>query len=258
MVFYHNLDPVLLNLGAVQIKWYGLMYVIAFLVTYFYVRAAVKQKKFGKKLTLDDVDVLMLWLVIALIVGARLFEVLFYNPSFYFSHPAEIFAVWHGGLSFHGGLLGMLLATWLFCRKKKISLLELTDILIVPLAIGQALGRIGNFINGELVGRITSLPWGVNFGGETNAAGASVFRHPSQLYEVFYNVVIFGILFTLRNKKLPKGYLFGWFLTLYSVFRFATEFVREPEVMLGPLTLGQWFNIPMFVAGIWMLWKLKK
>ena len=258
MVFFHNLDPVLLNLGFAQIKWYGLMYVIAFLVTYFYVRSAVKHKKFGNKLTLDDVDVLMGWLVVALIVGARIFEVLFYAPSFYFSHPAEIIAVWHGGLSFHGGLLGMLIATWIFCRKKKISILEMADILIVPLALGQALGRIGNFINGELVGRITSLPWGVNFGGETNSFGQSVFRHPSQLYEVFYDLVIFSVLFAIRNKKLPRGYLFGWFLILYSVFRFFTEFVREPEVMLGPLTLGQWFNIPMLVAGVWMLRKLKK
>jgi len=258
MTFIHNLDPVLFNLGFSQIKWYGLMYAIAFLVTYFFVRAAVKHKKFGKKLTLDDVDALMILLVAGLIVGARLFEVLFYNPAFYFLHPAEIIAVWHGGLSFHGGLLGMLLATWLFCKKKKISLLALADVLIVPLALGQALGRIGNFINAELVGRITSLPWGVNFGGEVNAAGNSVFRHPSQLYEAFYNLVIFSILFTIRNKKLPKGYLFGWFLTLYSVFRFFTEFVREPEVMLGPLTLGQWLNIPMFVAGVWLLFKLKK
>ena len=258
MTFIHALNPVLLDLGFVQIKWYGLMYVIAFLVTYFFVRAAAKQKKFGKRLTLDDVDVLMLWLVAGLIIGARLFEVLFYSPAYYFSHPAEIVAVWHGGLSFHGGLLGMLFATWIFCRKKKISLLALADVLIIPLALGQALGRIGNFINAELVGRVTSLPWGVNFGGELNNAGNSVFRHPSQLYEAFYNVVIFGVLFTLRNRKLPKGYLFAWFLTLYSVFRFFTEFAREPEVMLGPLTLGQWFNIPMFVAGVWLLWKLKR
>jgi phosphatidylglycerol:prolipoprotein diacylglycerol transferase len=258
MTFIHNLDPVLLNLGFAQIKWYGLMYVVAFLVTYFFVRAAVKQKKFGKKLTLDDVDTLMLLLVVGLIVGARLFEVLFYNSAFYFSHPAEIIAVWHGGLSFHGGLLGMLLMTWLFCRKKKISLLALADVLIVPLAVGQALGRVGNFINAELVGRITTLPWGMNFGGEVNAAGNSVFRHPSQLYEVFYNLVIVSILFTIRNKKLPKGYLFAWFLTLYSVFRFFNEFVREPEVMVGPLTLGQLLNIPMFAAGVWLLWKLKK
>jgi len=140
----------------------------------------------------------------------------------------------------------------LFARKKKINFLYLCDIFIVPLALAQALGRIGNFINGELYGTITNLPWGVKF------PSAEGFRHPSQLYEAFYDIVIFSFLFVQRNKKHASGYLFAWFLVLYSVFRFLTEFVREPEVMIGPITLGQLFNVFMFVGGIGLFWYLKK
>lgn len=249
-MFYHTLDPVIANLGPLEIRWYGLMYVLTFIIIYIYVRAAVKHKKI--KLALDDVDTLMVWLTIALVVGARIFEVLFYNPSYYFANPKEIIAVWHGGLSFHGGLAALLITGYIFARKKNINFLHLCDIFIVPLALGQALGRLGNFINGELYGRITDLPWGVKF------PGAEGFRHPSQLYEAAYDLVIFAFLYFQRNMKRPHGYFIAWFLVLYSIFRFFTEFVREPEVMLGPLTLAQWLNIPMFVAGVYLLYRIRK
>lgn len=250
MVFYHSLDPVLFGIGPVQIHWYALMYVFSFIIVYFYVRSAVRHGKLG--LSLDDVDTLMVVLTVAMILGARLFVVVLYNPSYYFSNPLEIPAVWHGGLSFHGGLVGMVLAGYLFARKKKISFLRLCDIFIVPLALAQALGRIGNFINGELYGTITSLPWGVKF------PAAEGFRHPSQLYEALYDLVIFSFLFVQRNKRYADGVLLSWFLILYPLFRFMTEFVRVPEVMVGPLTLGQVLNIPMFLFGIGLLVYIKK
>lgn len=250
MVFYHTLDPILLSLGPIKIHWYALMYVFSFIIVYFYVRSAVRHKKLD--LSLEDVDNLMILLVGSMIVGARLFVVLLYNPYYYFSNPAEIIAVWHGGLSFHGGLVGMVLAGYLFAKKKKISFLHLCDIFVVPLALAQALGRIGNFINGELYGTITSLPWGVKF---PNAEG---FRHPSQLYEALYDLVIFSFIFIQRNRNYANGVLFSWFLILYPVFRFFTEFVREPEIMVGPLTLGQVLNIPLFLFGVGLLIWIKK
>ncbi len=250
MVFYHNLDPILFQIGPIKIYWYGLMYVISFIIVYLYIRAAVKHKKL--KLELKDVDNLMIILTLALIIGARLFEIIFYQPGYYLQNPSQIIAVWKGGLSFHGGLTAMLLAGFLFARKKKISFLNLCDIFVVPLAFAQALGRIGNFINGELYGRITNLPWGMKF------PGAEGFRHPSQLYEMAYNLVIFSFLFIKRNKKQPAGYLVSYFLILYPIFRFFTEFVREPEVMIGPLTMGQLLNIAMLLFGIGLFYYIKR
>ena len=249
MVFYHNLNPILFDFGILEIRWYGLMWVLGFLVTYFYVRAAARKKILP--LSDKEVDDLIILLTVAVLIGARVFEVLFYRPSYYFSNPSQIIAIWRGGLSFHGGLLGITIAAWWYCKRKKISLLKLADVFVVPLALAQAFGRIGNFINGELYGRITSLPWGMKF------PAAEGFRHPSQLYEFSYNLVIFGILYPLRNKKYREGTLLAWFLILYSVFRFLNEYVREPEVFIGPFTLGQVFNIPMFLFGLWLL-KRKK
>ncbi|MBW3004951.1 prolipoprotein diacylglyceryl transferase [Candidatus Woesearchaeota archaeon] len=246
----HNLNPVLFSLGPLEIRWYGLMYVLSFIVIYLYARAAVKHKKLN--ITLKDLDDLMIWLVAALIIGARLGEILFYNPSYYVANPSEIIAIWHGGLSFHGGLIGVLIAGYAFSRKHKINFLQLCDIFVVPLTLAQVFGRMGNFINGELYGRITTVSWGVKF------PSAEGFRHPSQLYEAAYDLVIFGFLFFQRNLKRKPGYLLGWFLVLYSIFRFFTEFVREPEIMIGPLTMGQCLNIPMFIAGVYLLYRIRK
>lgn len=249
-MWIHNLNPVIFSLGPLEIRWYGLMYVLSFIVIYLYARAAVKKDKL--KITLKELDDLMIMLVAALLIGARLGEILFYNPSYYIANPTEIIAIWHGGLSFHGGLIGVLIAGYAFARKKKINFLHLCDIFVVPLALAQVFGRIGNFINGELYGRVTSLPWAVKF------PSAEGFRHPSQLYEAAYDLVIFSFLFFQRNLKRKPGYLLGWFLVLYSVFRFLTEYVREPELMIGPLTMGQCLNIPMFIAGVYLLYRIRK
>lgn len=251
MVFEHALNPVLLELGPLQIRWYGLMWALGFLAVYWYLRKAARTGLI--RMSDAQVDSFMVWGTIGTLVGARLFEVFVWNWPYYAENPAEIVAVWHGGLSFHGGLAGVVLAAWLFCRKYRIGFLNLADVCVVPLALGQAFGRVGNFINGELWGRETSLPWGVKF------PGAEGYRHPSQLYEAFYNVVIFGILWGLKNRKLPDGSLLALFLILYSIFRFITEFFRDPQgAMFGPLTLGQALNIPMLIAGIWLLWLVKR
>ena len=247
MVWEHTLNPVIIDFGPLEIRWYGLMYVFAFLFVYWYVKKSVQQGKLN--ISLQEFDNLMVYLTIALVVGARLFEVLFYEFGYYASHPAEIIAIWKGGLSFHGGLFAMLLVAYFWCKNKKIELLRLADIFIVPLALGQAFGRLGNFINGELYGGVTSLPWGIKF------PDAEGFRHPAQVYELIYDLIIFGILWKLKDKNYRNGILFGWFLVLYSIFRTLTEFLREqePSWIIGPFTIAQLLNIPMFLIGLLLL-----
>lgn len=248
-MFYHNLNPVLLNLGPLQIRYYGIIFALGFLITYFLVKSLSKKKKLPLKNS--DVDSLMIYLIIGVVLGARLFEIIFYNPQYFFSNPLRMLAVWQGGLSFHGGLLGAFLATYIFCKKRKIKFLQLADILVIPASLALALGRIGNFINSELYGKITSLPWGVKF---QNAEG---FRHPSQIYESLKNFFIFFVLLHLNNKKHKPGFLFAMFLILYSTLRFFIEFVREPEIIICSLTMGQLLSIPVFLIGLVMLIKLK-
>jgi len=266
MVFFNNLDPTLLSIGPLELRWYGLMYVAAFLVVYFYARSRITKKKID--LTLPQLDTIMFWLTISMIIGARLFNVVFYNFSYFLSHPLEIFFIWQGGLSFFGGLIGMVIAACIMIKQMKVSFWKLADLFIVPLALGQALGRIGNFFNHELYGTITSLPWGVNFKTniagkflpEVNALGDFVFRHPNQLYEVGYDLVIFFILFTLRNKGYLPGSLFAIFLMLYGVFRFITEFFRTDDPIALGLTIGQFFNILTFIVGgavLYLLYRKK-
>jgi len=248
MVFYHNLNPVLLNLGFIKIHWYGLMYVISFILVYLYVRAAVKHKKL--KLSLADVDNLMILLTLALIIGARIFEVVFYQPSYYFNNPAEIIAVWKGGLSFHGGMVGIILASYLFCKKKKISLLHLADIFVVPLAFAQALGRIGNFINGELVGRVWDGKWCVVFPDFGDAC-----RHPSTIYAALKRFVVFGWLLRLSFwMKFREGFIFWNFVFWEGAGRFFVDYFREDPIING-FSLGQWFSLAMVVVAGYMFWK---
>jgi len=250
MVFEHALNPALLSLGPLEIRWYGVMWALSFLIVYLYVRRSARERLI--KLSDDDVDWLMIWLVAGIILGARIFEVFAYEWNYYAANPGEIIAIWHGGLSFHGGLIGGIIAAYWFSRRRKISFLKLADICIVPIALGQAFGRIGNFINGELFGRITDLPWGVKF------PGAEGYRHPSQIYEALYDAVIFIVLFSLRRKKMPDGSILALFLVLYSIFRFITEYFREPTAYIGPLTMGQALNIPMFIVGVGLWFYAKR
>ena len=248
MVFYHNIDPVLLRIAGFEIRYYGLIIVLSLILAYFMLPYLAKKKKLN--LSKEKIENLLFYTALAGLIGARLFIVFLYHPSYYLSNPLEIFKIWKGGVSFHGALLFGLLAVYFFCKKHKLKFLEIMDLLIIPTALGFALGRIGNFLNGELYGRITSVPWAVKF------STVEGFRHPSQLYESAKNFLIFFTLLFLNKKKHKPGFLLAIFLIMYSVLRFLIEFVREPEIYISFLTMGQFLNILMFIAGIYLLKKI--
>lgn len=253
-MFYHNIDPVLLKLGFLEIRYYGVLWLIGFTAAYFLLKHLAKRK--GLNLSSSDIDDLFLLLVISIVAGARLFYVLIYNFWAYLSDPLEIFAVWNGGLSFHGGFIGGVIALLFFCRKKKIDFFEIADIAVIPLAFGIFLGRMGNFINGELVGRITDMPWCVNFKGHTGC------RHPSQLYESFKNLIIFSVLWMMKDKKMVKGFFLWLFIFMYGSLRFFIEFFREPDPQMGfilGLTMGQILSLVMIaIGGCGLVWCYRK
>lgn len=253
-MFTHNIDPILFSYGPFEVRYYGLFYVIAFVIGYFLINKLAKERSIP--LTKDDVSSFLFYEIIAMLIGARVFYVLFYNVSYYLNKPVEILYIWNGGLSFHGGLVGFIICGYFFAKKKGIPFGQLADIAVIPAAIGLGLGRIGNFTNGELYGRITDVSWAVQF------SGVDGLRHPSQLYEAAKNFFIFGVLWQLRNKKHRNGYLFWVFIALYGVLRFFIEFVRQPDTQLGfvmwQLTMGQLLVIPMGVIGLLMVYRLRR
>jgi phosphatidylglycerol:prolipoprotein diacylglycerol transferase len=205
-----------------------------------------------------EVENLYFYLILGLIIGARLGYVLFYDLKVYLSDPFEVFAIWHGGMSFHGGLIGVLIVGILFSRKNQKSFWRIADLIIVTVPIGLGLGRIGNFINGELFGRVTQVPWGMIF-----PKGGPLPRHPSQLYEsALEGGLLFLILWLLKDRELPNGGLLAIFLSLYGVFRFFVEFFREPDpqvgFVLGPFTMGQILTAFMIIGGIVLFFYLRK
>jgi phosphatidylglycerol:prolipoprotein diacylglycerol transferase len=249
-MFYHNINPTLFSIGPFEVRYYGIIYVLGFVFFYLFLMHFVKIGKL--KIKEKEVDDLLFYLIIGIILGARLFYVLFYNLPFFIQNPLEMFMLWHGGLSFHGGLVGAVFATWIFCRKRKLALYDITDLYVFPAALALMLGRIANFINGELYGRITDVPWCFKF---KDADGC---RHPSQIYESFKNLVIFLSLWwvkdkKIKGKKLPKGFLSWSFVVLYSSLRFIVEFFREPDPQLGylmlGLTMGQWLSLATLAVG---------
>lgn len=249
---YSWIDPVIFRFGSIEFRWYGLMYVISFVCAYFLVRNSVK--KSGIHLNNDDVADLIFYIALGVILGGRLGYIVFYNLEYYLGNPLKIFAVWEGGMSFHGGLLGTVLSSIIFAGKKKISFFRLADLCTPVGPIGLFLGRLGNFINGELFGRVTDSPWGIVFPG-----GGMEKRHPSQLYEAFLEGPVLFLLLQLlrRNKNLPEGVVFWSFIALYGLFRFLVEFTREPDqqigYLVGYLTMGQLLSLPMFLFGIGMI-----
>lgn len=251
-----DFNPILVKLGPIRISWYGTMYFLGFIFSYLLVRVQVKKKDFG--ISLEEVEGLYFFLILGLVVGARLGYVLFYDLPVYRSHPLEIFAVWHGGMSFHGGLIGVFMAILYYCRKKKMSFWKLSDLLVVTAPIGLGLGRIGNFINGELYGRVTQVPWGMIF-----PRGGPLPRHPSQLYEsALEGGLLFLILWRVKDRKHVDGYLSALFLLLYGVFRFGIEFFREPDVqlgfVLGPFSMGQVLCAVMIAVGSFLMIYFKR
>src|SRR3989344_2152860 len=260
-MFFHNINPVLLELGPFEIRYYGLFYALGFIIAYFLISYLAKRKNFP--MTKDDVADFIVHQVIGVVLGARIVYVIFYNPIFYFQNPLEVFALWHGGLSFHGGLIGAIAAAYLFCRKKKLEFYELADIVVIPVALALALGRIGNFINGELYGRATDVSWCIEYSkNKFIEAIPEGCRHPSQLYESFKNLAIFGILWAIKDKKFPKGFMFWSFVSLYGLFRTIAEFFRQPDEQIGLIlsyfTMGQLLSFPLFLLGIYMLFRLNR
>ena len=260
MLTYPQIDPVIFAIGPLQVRWYGMMYVLGFGASLLLVKHQIK--KFGFRELDANFDNLNLVLIISLVLGGRLGYVLFYNLPYYLNHPGEILATWRGGMSFHGGMLGLVIGSIIFCWRKKLDFWRTADFYTVTIPIGLGLGRIGNFINGELFGRVTDVPWAMVFPG-----GGPLPRHPSQLYEAFLEgVVLFIILWKLKEKENPPaswpyGSMVAMFLILYGIFRTFVEFFREPDAQLGfvvaGLTMGQLLSSLMIVAGI-ILWFVRR
>ncbi|MSO68538.1 MAG: prolipoprotein diacylglyceryl transferase [Pseudolabrys sp.] len=248
-------DPVLVQLGPFAIRWYALAYIAGILLGWAYARALVRaQSLWGGKvpLTVIDFDDFVLWVTLGIILGGRIGYVLFYNPQHFTAHPLEIVQLWNGGMSFHGGFTGCVVAVVLFARKRGIPVLSLGDITCAVGTIGIFLGRIANFINGELWGRTADVPWAMVF-----PNGGPLPRHPSQLYEAaLEGLVLMAVLALLMRAGALKrpGMIIGAFAVVYAIARTASEFFREPDAQLGFLwggaTMGQLLSVPLFLAGI--------
>jgi phosphatidylglycerol---prolipoprotein diacylglyceryl transferase len=247
-VLYHNIDPVIFRIGPFAMRWYGLMYVFGFASSYLLAVWQLKKKAF--KITRDHLDDLYFYLILGLIIGARLGYVIFYNLGFYLQNPLEIFVLWHGGMSFHGGLIGSFLAGSIFIRRKKLSFFTIIDLIVPTCPPGLMFGRIGNFINGELYGKPSDVPWAMIF-----PQGGNVARHPSQLYEAFFEgILLFTILWIYKDRKKREGDVFAIFLILYGMFRIFCELFREPDLpygyILGFLSMGQALSAVMIIVGL--------
>jgi phosphatidylglycerol:prolipoprotein diacylglycerol transferase len=257
---FPHIDPIIFSFGPLHIRWYGLMYVLGFLASYYLVRMQIREQNF-RQLEAQFENLNMV-LIIAVVVGGRLGYVLFYNFSYYLDHPLEIAATWSGGMSFHGACLAIMIGGWLFCRRKRIDFWQAADLYAATIPIGIGLGRIGNFINGELFGRITNLPWGMVF-----PDGGPLSRHPSQLYESFLEgLLLFALLWTMRRKPWqfktywPHGSIFALFLSGYGCMRIFVENFREPDpqigYFLGVFTMGQLLSGAMIIGGFFV-WKFR-
>ncbi len=251
---FPHIDPVFLSIGPLQFRWYGLMYVLAFAATYLIIRSETSRRHLP--LTKDDVADLVFQGALGVVLGGRLGYILFYKFAYYLSHPLQVFSVWEGGMSFHGGFLGVIIAVLLFARRKGIPFFTLIDIAAICAPVGLGLGRIGNFINAELYGRQTDLPWGIIFPG-----GGGVPRHPSQLYEaILEGLLLFLIVRTVSRRTAVTG-VTGWtFVAGYGLFRFLVEFARQPDDHLGFIvsffSMGQLLSLPMFLLGSFMAFRL--
>ena len=257
MIFIQpSIDPILISLGFLDIRWYSLSYIFTFIF------GSILIKKLNKKslnnLSDIQIDKFFVWAVLGVIIGGRVGYVLFYQLQLFFQDPLYIFQIWKGGMSFHGGLIGMILAIYLFAKQNNLSFFYLSDLVSIVAPIGLFLGRISNFINTELYGRVTEFPFAIIYPLIDNNP-----RHPSQLYEAFFEgVVLFIILYLIfikNSKKYSAGIISAYFLILYSIFRFLIEFLREPDLHLGLFlnyfSMGQILCIPIFFAGILILFR---
>jgi phosphatidylglycerol---prolipoprotein diacylglyceryl transferase len=259
MLVHPQFDPVAITLGPLQIHWYGLTYLVAFGLFLLLAARRVRYPWLVKTgWTRRDVEDLLFYGVVGVVLGGRIGYALFYKPGYYAAHPLEVLAVWQGGMSFHGGLLGVLAAMALFARRRGRTFLQVTDVIAPCVPTGLASGRIGNFINGELWGRAAdpALPWAMVF----SQSGTSIPRHPSQLYQfALEGILLFVLLWWYASKPRHTGQVSGAFLVGYGVLRFIAEYFREPDSFLGlrafDLSQGQWLSLPMIAIGVWMwLW----
>jgi phosphatidylglycerol:prolipoprotein diacylglycerol transferase len=255
MLIYPNIDPIIFSIGGFSVRWYGVMYLLSYLFAWWL--AWLRGRRDWGEETLES---LLFALFVGLVIGGRLGQALFYAPDYYFAHPVEIFKLWKGGMSFHGGFLGVLVASAFWARRHGRGWLQVTDF-IAPLApIGLMLGRVGNFINGEIWGRVAhpELPWAMVF-----PHVDALPRHPVQLYHAaLEGLALFILLWLYSRKPRPTGAVSGAFLLGYGVFRSAVEFFREPDAGIFGLSytvsMGQWLSLPMIAAGAFMLWRCKK
>lgn len=251
MLTYPNIDPVAISLGPIRIYWYGIMYLIGFGAGWWLGRLRAKQPWRGWRP--EQMDDVMFFVVFGVVLGGRFGYVLFYNFSYFISNPLSVFKVWEGGMSFHGGLIGVLIAMAIYARRRGIGFFSVADFIAPLVPIGLGAGRIGNFINGRLWGKETDLPWGMVFPG-----AGSVPRHPSQLYEALLEgAVLFLILWLYSRRPRPAMAVSALFLLFYGLFRFSVEFLRVPDeqfgyLALGWVTMGQLLSLPMILAGAGM------
>lgn len=248
MLVHPQFDPIALQLGPIAIHWYGLMYLVGFTLVWVAGNWRIKHGK--TQFTSKDLEDLIFYCVFGVVIGGRLGYTLIYQPAYYLQHPIEILYVWQGGMAFHGGLVGVLLVLALFARFRHYRFLEIGDFLAPLIPLGLAVGRLGNFINGELWGRTTTVPWAMVFPQADHQA-----RHPSQLYEMgLEGIILFLVLWVFSRKPRPVGQVSALFLTLYGCFRFAVEYTREPDDFLGllsaGLSMGQWLSLPMILGGL--------
>jgi len=253
MLTYPDIDPIAFTIGPLAVHWYGLMYLVGFIG--FWVLGVWQVRHRQPPLSEQQVGDLLFFAVIAVVIGGRLGYMLFYHPGLLAQEPLSLFRIWEGGMSFHGGLVGVLLTLWYYGHRTGAGFLRMGDFAAPMVPIGLGAGRIGNFINGELWGRVTDLPWGMVF----PHVGPRP-RHPSQLYEAFLEgVVLFTVLWLFARRPRPTGAISGLFLLLYGLLRFLVEFFRAPDphmgfIAFGWLTMGQALSLPMALAGAGLLW----
>ncbi|MDI9336631.1 MAG: prolipoprotein diacylglyceryl transferase [Gammaproteobacteria bacterium] len=258
MIVHPEWDPVALAFGPIKIHWYGLSYILAFILFISLAHRRLKHQPFVNKPLVwqsSSVDELLVYGVLGVILGGRIGYCLFYQFSYYIAHPIEILFVWQGGMSFHGGLLGVLTTLWIYAYKKKIHFFEVTDFVSPCVPLGLASGRVGNFINQELWGRVVSadIPWAMVF----PKSGDNLPRHPSQIYQMFFEgIILFIVLWVYTQKPYRVGRISGLFLIGYSLTRFSVEYFREPDAHLGllyaNLSMGQWLTIPLALIGVFL------